>query len=610
MRVLFVNPPVLPSGAVPPPLSIATLAAYVGPSCTSVRVFDGDLIFFDPAARTRHVLRERLTAELKEFRPDAVLVTSMYNNSAIAGLMMATVKAVDDTIKVLGGGPHFGAQPKETLRAVEYIDYVIAGEGEAGLKALIEAWVQGSDPSACPNLAWRENGAFRQNPKGELLDLSSLPNVWAASAGALNLQAYRDTISQTSPHRSIYTEAGRGCPYNCNFCAPAQFWDRRYRVKTPDQIAEELRYLHTAYGYDAFILVHDLLMVDPRFVRTLSKRIGDLRLPIRWMANSRTDLKHARDFDNLAKSGCWRLFYGVDSGSARIQRVMNKELDPDEAFDVVQSAVLGGVGAVCSFVVGHPEETAAELSASILLGARLKVAGAENVQFHRLRLFPPAPLAVGEKLTELLRNAELDETTLRLEYPLPEITAEERATIERNPRFYAGYFPPASKAGTAEEISQVELFFTQAIAFAPLTVYTLGQMSSVNIVELFQAHLAGYGFIDRYVFNPSDISIPRNWAALKTRLEAMAAAAELDVDEAALVSALLDYEDSRMRFVHRQPANSAAILWQDETAVTRSKVAVDRVIEAMLIGGRPDPSMRAEVTMLFKRGSDAVVVVG
>ena len=610
MRTLFVNPPVLPSGAVPPPLSIATLAAYVVPSCSALRVFDGDLIFFDPAARSRGVLCERLTAELMEFRPDLVLVTSMYNNSAIAAVLTATVKAFDPTIKVVGGGPHFGAQPEEALHAVEHLDYVIAGEGEIGLKALIDAWSVGSDPTVCPNLAWREHGAVRQNPRGKLLDLSTLPNVWAASAEILSLKAYRDTISAASPNRSLYIEAGRGCPYSCNFCAPAQFWDRRYRVKTPDQIAEEIRYLHTSYGYDAFVLVHDLLTVDARFVRTLSERITDLRLPIRWMANSRTDLKHARDFDMLAKSGCWRLFYGVDSGSTRVQRAMEKKLDPDEAFDVVRSAVANGVGAVCSFVVGHPEETAADLSKSILLGARLKAAGAENVQFHRLRLFPPAPLATGEKLTEFLQKAVLDETTLRLEYPLPDITAQERAIIERNPRFYAGYFPPPTKAGTAEEISQIELFFTQAIAFAPLTVYAIGWLAPTSVTHVFQAHLARHGFIDRYVFDPSDISIPRNWAALKARLEALARESDLDPGDEALVLALLDYEDSRIRFVHRQPATAAAILWQDQSAVLRARVAVDRVIEAVLAGQRPDAGMLGDVTMMFRRDTDDVVVVG
>jgi hypothetical protein len=439
--------------------------------------------------------------------------------------------------------------------------------------------------------------------------LTTLPNVWAASSEILDLCQYRKTIASASPHHSIYTEAGRGCPYTCNFCAPAQFWDRRYRVKTPEQIAEELRYLYTTHGYDAFILVHDLLTVDGRFVRTLSERISDLDLPIRWMANSRTDLKHARDFGALAKSGCWRLFYGVDSGSAQVQRHMKKDLDPDEAFDVVRSAVASGVGAVCSFVVGHPEETTTDLSKSIMLGARLKAAGAETVQFHRLRLFPPAPLATGDALTELLRSSVLDETTLRLEYPLADITVEERTIIERNPRFYAGYFPPPTKAGSAEEVSQVELFFTQAIAFAPLTVYAIGSLVSISLADLFRDHLARHGFINRRVFDPSDISIPRNWANLKPRLEAMALDAELDPEDEALVSAVLEYEDTRMRFVHRQPAPADAILWQELRAVTRAKIAVDKMIEAVLAGRRPGPEMLADITLIFNRDTDDVVFV-
>lgn len=534
----------------------------------------------------------------------------MYSNSALTAGLIQSAKAANPYLTIIAGGPHFGAQPEEALRAVEQLDFVVAGEGEIALTTLIDALNTGSAIDKTPNIAWRAGkGEIRQNRRAQLLDLHSLPNIWEASAEVLDLGAYARTISETSPHRSIYIEAGRGCPYRCNFCAPAQFWDRRYRVKAPSQIASEIYYLYTEYMYDAFILVHDLLTADGRYVNALAESIRSLGLPVRWMANSRIDLEKARDFKQLAESGCWRLFYGVDSGSSRVQRLIEKNLEPERAIEVIGRATTNGLGTVCSFVVGHLEETEEELSESLLLGARLKLVGAENVQFHRLRLFPPAPIASGASLRELLTDSSLDVTTLLLEYPLSDIAPEERAFIEKNPRFYAGYFPPPSTAGTAEEISQIELFFTQGIAFAPLTLFVLGRLAKKNLVRQFCEHLSAHGMMNRSLFDPSEMNIVRNWCGLKERLEMLIDDANLEPEERAIISGVLRYEDSRMRFVHEQSQCADSILWQKDHAIARSTVAVDLVLEAAVAGEAPYAGMLQDVVVIFERGADKVVKV-
>ncbi|MGO7611076.1 radical SAM protein [Rhizobium ruizarguesonis] len=606
MRVLLVNPPILPAGAVPPPLSIATLAAFILDICDEVRVFDADLLFFDPEQRSRTSLNENFDHVVEDFAPDLVLFTSMYNNSALTAALIARVHA--SNLLTVGGGPHFGAQPKEALANIPALDFVIAGEGETATRALIGALRDGTSLNDVPNLVRRLDGTIRQNPKGPLLDLTQIPNVWEKTRGIIDLQEYAATISPGA-YRSIYVEAGRGCPFNCNFCAPAQFWDRIYRVKSPQQISSELQYLFTKFGYDAFILVHDLLTVDPKFIRALSAEVKALDLPIRWMANSRTDLANAREFDMMVDAGCWRLFYGIDSGASRVQTAMGKGLDPKESFEVVKSAIRAGIGAVCSFVIGHPDETEEELSESIKLGARLKVAGAENVQFHRLRLFPPAPIAVGSRLDALLEDATLDETTLRLEYPFRDIADDERERIAADPRFYAGYFSPRSAAGLPEEISQAELFFTQGVAFSPLTIFALATRSPHSIVALFRAHLARCGYIDRYVFDPTDIRIVRNWVALKDRLFEIIDHADLSDTDRNLIEGILAYEDARMRFVHRQEPTADAILWGYQRAVIPSEVRIDRVLEGMLDEPPKPADLMGSVSIILEASSSQLTIV-
>ena len=78
-------------------------------------------------------------------------------------------------------------------------------------------------------------------------------------------------------------------PFSCTFCATAPFWERKYRVND-ESIIEEMRFLFESYGYNGFMLVHDLLTADKRFINAFSEAMINPRLPVEWMANHRTDI--------------------------------------------------------------------------------------------------------------------------------------------------------------------------------------------------------------------------------------------------------------------------------------------------------------------------------
>src|SRR5262249_21783168 len=155
---------------------------------------------------------------------------------------------------------------------------------------------------------------------------------------------------------------------------------------------EEIRFLYDQFDYNSFVLVHDLLTVNPNFVSEFCDVMLDARLPVEWMANSRTDMRLEGLLPKMKAAGCWKLFHGIESASARIQNNIDKGLDMQHAVRTVATLRDHGISSTCSFVIGFPEESLAEMAASLGLGARLKILGAETVQFHRLRLWPPARL--------------------------------------------------------------------------------------------------------------------------------------------------------------------------------------------------------------------------
>ena len=51
------------------------------------------------------------------------------------------------------------------------------------------------------------------------------------------------------------------------------------------------------------------------------------RLPVEWMANSRTDIRLKGLLPKMKASGCWKLFFGVENASDRVQKAIDKHLN-------------------------------------------------------------------------------------------------------------------------------------------------------------------------------------------------------------------------------------------------------------------------------------------
>lgn len=544
MRVLLTHPPLNLSAEVTPPLGLCTLATWLRHHGHEVRIVDLDLeIKGRPDGRD--VYLNLLERALAEFSPAAVGITSMYNNSLQAERMARAVKAFDSSIVTIGGGSHFGALGPQALRRIPELDFAIEGEGEKAFSALLAALESGTQVSQIPRLHYRVNGQLTANPPAGLMDLSELPPMWSALDGSIDLGRYATTVVNASARRLIYIEAGRGCPFACTFCATAPFWERRYRVKPVARIVDEMRFLYEQFGYDGFMLVHDLLTVDKQFISDFSDAMTESRLPVEWMANHRTDINLHGLLPKMKTAGCWAMFFGVESASARLQKEMRKGLKQEGVVSTIRGLSDLGIGSTCSFVLGFPDETSEELSSTIRMGAELKLIGAGMIQFHRLRTWPPAPLS----RAGLPSKFDLD--SLRIEYPFLDVPPEDIAAIENDPEFFAGYFAPYTQAGTFAQLADVELFFTQAVAAAPLTIALLGRVMGASLIDSFYAVTSRRGAITREDVEADTTSMLPVWMLLRPFLEEWVTAhPDLEPWERELARGIMAYEEHRLRFVN------------------------------------------------------------
>jgi hypothetical protein len=157
---------------------------------------------------------QHLEKEIAALRPRVVGISSLFTPyEAEAMETAARVRSLLPDCPIVMGGHHPTHLPKRVL-ACPSVDYVVRGEGEAALPALMRALRDGSDPAAVPGLCFRrpDGGLHIANP------------AFVRDPGALPLPAGRLVAGgyyRRRGRRSCVVVTGRGCPMRCSYCCMA-----------------------------------------------------------------------------------------------------------------------------------------------------------------------------------------------------------------------------------------------------------------------------------------------------------------------------------------------------------------------------------------------------
>jgi radical SAM superfamily enzyme YgiQ (UPF0313 family) len=543
------------------------------------RILDLDLEVRERDSASEDCYVPQFERALDEFEPDVCAMTSMYSNSLQAEHLVRAAKRRRPGIVTTAGGPHFGALGPASLRRLPELDFAIQGEGEVALANLLDALAAGRSWKDIPSLCHRVDGEIVINPAVDQMNLADLPPMWTTLGESLDLRRYVDTIQPGSQRRLIYIEAGRGCPFACTFCATAPFWRRQFRVKPAQRIVDEMRFLYEEHAYDSFMLVHDLLTVNPKFMAEFCDAMLEAKLPVEWLANSRTDIRLKGLLPKMKAAGCWKLFFGVESASERVQKVVDKHLDPSDAEKTVKELAEHGISCTTSFILGQPDERPEEMSASIGLAARLKMLGVETVQFHRLRMWPPAPITA----THLPVDFDLD--SLRIEYPFPQVPSEHVEAIRSDNSFFSGYFVAETTAGTSSQLAQVEMFFHHAVTLAPFTLSALAELTHGGLVAAFYEALAEIGPLKREEISWDPTGAPHeNWRTLRPLFRSLIAHSPLDEETRRIIEGLFGYEEWRLHFATGVPTPEPPAASGNTWSAYLSPLDVSEAIERLRAG--------------------------
>ena len=321
--------------------------------------------------------------KIKEKTPRIVSFYSRCDTYHIALTLAKELKACDPDLWIVFGGPQADITAEETIKELPWVDFVCRGEGETTIVPFFTSLLNGSPDLSIPGLAYRGEDGVMLNPKPQLLqDLDSLPEVNYA------LLQHSDTVSGYFP-----VDVGRGCPFGCTYCSTKTFWGRKYRLKSPERIVREICRAHEEFGATAFAFEHDMFTMKRDQVLRTCELMTQLDFPVTWKCSARMDCIDREMIDTMAASGLDSIFVGIETGSARMQKLINKNLKLGGVLDMLEYISSKGVKVTASFIYGFPEETLEDIEQTLQMIAEISKIPGIVVQTHLCTFLPGTELS-------------------------------------------------------------------------------------------------------------------------------------------------------------------------------------------------------------------------
>lgn len=212
-------------------------------------------------------------------------------------------------------------------------DFVLLGEGEETLGELMDSLTGHSTqiPEQIIGLTSKKSQLPSRRPDIRNLDALPFP-AWEL----VDIARYRKVWEERHGYYSMNMVTTRGCPYHCNWCAKP-IWGQRYNLRSPENVATELKWLKENYHPDHIWFADDILGLKPGWMENFSELVKQKDAVVPFKCLQRADLVNKKVAAALKEAGCKTVWIGAESGSQKILDAMEKG---DKVGDIYTAAHL------------------------------------------------------------------------------------------------------------------------------------------------------------------------------------------------------------------------------------------------------------------------------
>ncbi len=304
--------------------------------------------FFNSFQKHKEALREKLE---KEKVRAIVIPTTLYTSAFPILEIVKYIRTYNSTAKIIVGGPFIATQVRTqegeilqyVLKSINADYYINSSQGEKALSNLIEAIKKGESVDKIKNIYYKNKDIYRST-ETEIEDNQLSCNMvnWGLFAGRVE--------------RFVSIRTAISCPYSCSFCGFPQHAGK-YQTAEVSAVEKELDTLSQLGTVKSVNFIDDTFNIpQDRFKQILRMMIKN-KYNFNWNSYLRCQFIDRETVELMKESGCQGVFLGIESGSERILKNMNKAATIEKYREGIALLKEYGIITFASFIVGFPGET-------------------------------------------------------------------------------------------------------------------------------------------------------------------------------------------------------------------------------------------------------------
>ena len=355
-------------------------------------------------------------SEIRKRQPDIVGVTSSTLTYQTGLKLIKIAKEACPNSITLAGGSHVTFWDDHALEECPELDIVIRREGENTILELVQRIETGKSYTDVLGTTCRKDGKIVRNPDRPYIeDLDSLPfparHLWP-------MERFRELED------ILYLATSRGCVYWCEFCTTVRMHGRKYRMRSPKNVVDELEYLNKTYKVHKFTFCDDAFTVDQPRTEAICNEILSRGLKIEWNCGTRVDMLTKEMLVKMKDAGCISVWFGVESGTQQVLDAMKKGITPELTIKVLGWVREVGLKPVPNVILGFPGETKESAWKTIKFVEKV---APDDVGFYNVATpFPGTPMYDMVKEKGWLRVTDFDKyDTTKPIFETPQLSMKE-----------------------------------------------------------------------------------------------------------------------------------------------------------------------------------------
>lgn len=341
-----------------PPLGLLYLASSLEQEGHQVEVIDFCIEDFNDM-----VLKKYLNNK------DVVGITVRSHGINCVKTIISSIKKINPDIPIIIGGPHCTLDPISALIDTD-ADIAVEGDGELVIKEISEALQGKKNLSEISGIVYKENNKIKKGLPAKLIEnLDSIPFPARHLVNKYDFSSITGGIYILSKGRNTSMTLSRGCPFKCKFCINPVV-QRKYRIRSAENIIEELKEIIPKYNYNLFIDDHFYVnkKITDQVLDFLIKEKSDMEFSVMGI---RIDISDKSVFKRIKKAGGKAVAFGIESGSQAVLDYYNKRIDLHQIIKTVKLAREEGLLTLGFFMLGGPIETKIHLEKTIDFAKKL-----------------------------------------------------------------------------------------------------------------------------------------------------------------------------------------------------------------------------------------------